>query len=254
MRNKIISVMLVGVMATALCACGDGTPVDSSIEDKVQAVVEAEDEDTALADDLPDSAGSYKKAYQKVVDDLSSAGDADMFALVDVNDDDIPELAASSSEGSWDKDQVFLYTADAGKAVLLASDIGPGMEGHFIAYIEKGNVFIKSGAPTGEYYTFYVIGDNQPEEFFSAGHFQMLDDNDNEVETYMIDEEEVTKDEYDSQLNDALESGEFIMLAEPESLNMVKYNVSFKDGYMALEETEEIPYLPYDEISELLAE
>ncbi len=41
---------------------------------------------------------------------MHDSSDADQFALIDIDGDGIGELVASDSEGSWEKDQVFLFT------------------------------------------------------------------------------------------------------------------------------------------------
>ncbi len=206
----------------------------------------------ASEDAAATSGEAYKQIYKGVVDELSSAGDADQFALVYVNNDEIPELVAVSSEGSWDKDQVFLYTTDGNEAVLLASDIAPGMEGHYIGFFEKENLFIQSGGSMGENYLFYGIEDNQAKLLMSASYFMMMDADDNEVESYMVDEEDVTPDVYITALKGAIPSVGMTKIAETDSSEMVKYDVSLDDGFVALTETERIPYSSYDEIMESL--
>lgn len=196
---------------------------------------------------------AYADIYKTQIEELSSQGQADLFALVNVDDDEIPELAAISSEGSWDKDQVFLYTTDGKEAVLLASDIGPGMEGHFIGFFEKENVFVKSGAPTGEAFEFYKIDNFKPVKIMAASRVQMTDEDGNETDSCMVDEKEVAPDEYIAALKEIIPSARMTQLADEGSAEMISYDVSFDDGYMELTGEEKISYYSLDDIAELLA-
>lgn len=195
---------------------------------------------------------SYSDIYAGEIDELVSSGDADLFALVDVDGDDTPELAAISSEGSWDKDQVFLYTTDGQDIVLLANDIGPGMEGHAIGFFEKQNVFMQSGSSSGDSYVFYKIENAEPVQITAVGSFTMIDENDNEVSSCLVDDNEVTNEEYIKALKEALPSGEITVLASVDTKDMVKYDVSAEDGYLSYTEKEKIPYNSYDEIMKIL--
>ncbi len=294
MKKRIVSLMIIGIMATALCACSDAadsntapeetavveeqeaatevaseeaeaaeeaaqeaevvedTSEEAEVEDTTEEVAEESEETVEVSEEAEAFGEPYKQIYKGVVDELSSTGNADQFALVYVDNDDIPELVAVSSEGSWDKDQVFLYTTDGSEAVLLASDIAPGMEGHYIAFFEKENLFIKSGGAMGDNYVFYSIEDSQPKQIMSASYFIMIDADDNEVESYMVDEEDVTPDVYTTALKGAIPSVGMTKIAETDSTEMVKYDVSLDDGYMALTEIERLPYSSYDEIIEQL--
>ena len=223
MKKKILSLMVIVFAMQALCACAGKS-----------------------------GGQAYKQIYKGVVDELSSAGDADMFALIYVDKDDVPELAAVSSEGSWDKPQVFLYTTDGSKAELLASDIAPGMEGHYIAYFEKENLFIQSGSATGESYVFYAIEDSKPKQLLSASCVYIMDDDGNETESYTVDGEDVTPYVYITALKGAIPSGGMTKLAETDGYEMVKYDVSLDNDYLELSEMERIPYSSYDEIVEIL--
>jgi hypothetical protein len=219
-----------------------------STETKEEAQKASEEATETTETDAP----SYSDIYTGVIDELVASGDADLFALVDVDGDDTPELAAISSEGSWDKDQVFLYTTDGQGIVLLANDIGPGMEGHAIGFFEKQNVFMQSGATLGDRYVFNKIENGEPVQITAISSFTMIDENDNEVSTCLVDDNEVTNEEYTKALKEALPSGEITVLASVDTTDMVKYDVSAEDGYLSYTEKEKIPYNSYDEIMKIL--
>ncbi len=113
------------------------------------------------------AADASRQRYLSIITELHDSGKADQFALVYVDGDDVPELAAVSSEGSWDKEQIFLYTLDGDRPVLLASDIAPGMEGHSVAFCEGKNTIVCSGAAAGERRVCYAIGPDGPEQILS---------------------------------------------------------------------------------------
>ncbi len=237
--NRITLLITSGAIALALCICLGGAYMVKAVATRSADKENAEE--------------SYKKIYSELVEELSTSGQADMFALVNVDDDDIPELAAVSSEGSWDKEQVFLYTTDGKEAVLLADDIAPGMEGHYIAFFEKENVFIQSGGAMGERFIFSRIEDSKPVEITSAERFWLPDENDDEVVSCMVGDKEVSEKEFKETVEKNMPAKEMIKLAEVDTPDMVKYEVSFEDDYMGLNEIEKIPYSTYDEIVEHLS-
>ncbi len=232
MKKRIISLIGAFTLVMSLCACGsEATYADAAKPD-------------ADKTDLP----AYREIYAAQIEELVTGDQADLFALIYVDDDEIPELAAVNSEGSWDKDQVFLYSIAGKKAVLLAHDIGPGMEGHSISYFEKQNVFMQSGSATGENYVFSKIENGNPEKITSVSWFEMPDANGDYIEKYTVDDKEVSDTDYSKALKDALPSGEMTVLADTETANMVKYDVTIEDGYMSFTKKDEIPYFSYDEI------
>ncbi len=279
MRKRIVyCVGALGLMLS-LCACGgeaDSVDASPATETTEEATQEAPTEDTEVKEEASqesatetkeetnqesttentdtgeNNGSSYGDIYMSQIDELVSAGDADLFALVDVDGDDIPELAAISSEGSWDKDQVFLYTYDGEDAVLLASEIGPGMEGHAIGFFEKQNVFVQSGAGMGDAFMFFKIENAQPVQISSFSSFEMIDADDNEISVCTVDDADVTEEEYTKALTEALPTSELTVLASVDTTDMVKYEVSAEDGYLNYTEKEKIPYNSYDEIKEIL--
>ncbi len=259
------------VLTGLLCACSGGSGAEGGTADTAKDAVtevgadvanntaDEEAEKEAVTEPKEESSAgngsespSYADIYKAKIEELSSSGQADLFALVNVDDDDTPELAAISSEGAWDKDQVFLFTYDGTEAVLLASDIGPGMEGHSIAFFEKKNVFVKSGAAMGVTYTFYKIENSDASEILSGSSFEMTDADGNDISACTINGNEASAEEYIAALKEIIPSAKMTVLAEEGSSDLVSYNVSLDDGYMDLTDAETTPYYSSDEIIELL--
>ncbi len=191
----------------------------------------------------------YAQVYLDKIAELNEAGKADLFALVDVDGDETPELAAISSEGSWDKDQVFLYTTDGAKAILLASDIGPGMEGHSIAFFEGKNLFVQRGAAMGDAFTFYMIENSQPVEVMSSYSGYMIDDNGEEIFAGTVDGNNVTEEEYYLAIKDRMENaGNIIELYSPENTEMLEEEVNFKNGSLNFNTIGGRAYNNYDDM------
>lgn len=265
--KKVRFIIGVFVLSGLLCACSGGkgaegdttaTAKDLVTEDGANAADEAmkkeevtEQKEESHVENGSESS-SYADIYKAKVEELSSSGQADLFALVNVDDDDHPELAAVRSEGSWDKDQVFLFTTDGTEAVLLASDIGPGMEGHSIAFFEKKNIFLKSGASMGEAYMFYKIENSNAVEILSGSSFEMTDADGNDINACTVNGKEVSSEEYIAAIKEVIPSAKMTVLAEEGVSDLTSYNVSFDDGYMELTDAENTPYYSSDEIMELL--
>ncbi|WP_029320176.1 hypothetical protein [Butyrivibrio sp. AE3004] len=258
MKNRLVYLIGACVALMALCACGEKNSSENDFVNVASVAAKSEDKILSKANTTTENSeknddASYKEVYSKLIDELSSEKKADMFALINVDEDSVPELAAVDSEGSWDEDQVFLYTTDGKDAILLASDIGPGMEGHAVSYFEKKNVIVQTGAPMGDRYVLYKIVDSKPVQFLAAEQFEMIDEEDNEVVHSIVDDKEVSEEEYLKMLKAAFPEEEMIMLsAAQDAPDMVRYKVSLDNGYLDLTETEKIPYSSYDEIMELL--
>ena len=191
---------------------------------------------------------SYSQAYLDEAKRLNDAHEADQFALVDIDADGVPELAASSSEGSWDKDQIFLYTVKDGKASLLASDIAPGMEGHYIGFYEGENIVEKSGAAFGEIHEYYSINEGGLSPVLSL---QWLEDPERDYElVYLVDGQESDEAEYSKAEQDFLSS--HANLTYLDTNEMAVMEVSSADGMRDTSVVSTKPYLSYDELAEQL--
>ena len=183
---------------------------------------------------------TYVSLYLNQINEIYTSGTADQFALVNVDGDDIPELAAVSSEGSWDKDQIFLYKIFDNQIVLLASDIAPGMEGHSIAYYEGENVVVKTGAAAGFREEYYQINQEQLELIFSVTYDYIDED------LYKVNDQNVSEDEYYQTITNLISSlGPIITLGGTE---MDVETVSCDNGYPEYIQQDTRSYMTYEEI------
>ncbi|MCR5109272.1 MAG: hypothetical protein K6B28_14045 [Lachnospiraceae bacterium] len=210
-----------------------------------EVTVKEESEEATESEGTEGETGmSSDRIYIDMIDDLVSSKKADQFALIDIDGDDVKELAAVSSEGSWEKDQVFVYTVYNGEAVLLASDIAPGMEGHQIAFYEGKNILVISGAAAGECYQSYNMDGGKLKPLRSA------ESNSISGEIFKTDDKEVSEDEYYESLKEILIPGEEMIVLDTGSMNVKK--ADYDNGYPEYSDIEERPYMTPEKIQEEL--
>ena len=173
MKKKVVQLTLLGILALSITACGleaarDDGPKDFMVgekkdkEETVENSKEQESEEESepvievvvneyqpseefekayeegaliggdyAVDGKTQTYDDWKEAYEALIDDLDDL----KFALIYVDDDDIPELVYSVNEGT------FSCATFADKAV----NIGPA-KGQKLYYIEKGNaVYLEHG-------------------------------------------------------------------------------------------------------------
>lgn len=187
---------------------------------------------------------AYAQLYLDYIKALYLAGTADQFALINVNDDKIPELVTCSSEGSWEKDQVFLYTIYNDEVVLLISDIAPGLDGCSIAYYEGENLVVQSGAATGERYIYYQMQDGKLELLTSFSSFYLDDIH------CSIDEQEVTEEDYLQAQKDFVSAHGAISTFYTETIDTD--NIIFDNGYLESVNISSEPYMTFAGITDEL--
>lgn len=259
MKHRIIAMMVSCVLiAVALTGCkasadetvtahpdtmeAAGQPEPEEIEPE-EAEIPAEDTEPEEPDDKKED-GIDSVSAQLYIDHIQKlflSGTADQFALVNVNDDKIPELVACSSEGSWDKDQVFLYTIYNGEVVLLISDIAPGLEGHFIAYCEGENLVLQSGSVIGVQYVYYQMQEGQLELLTSFSSF-FLDDI-----HCIIDEQEVSETDYLQAQRDFVSAHNTITKFEFTTIDT--QNINLDKNYLEFVDSSSKPYMTFEEIT-----
>lgn len=216
------------------------TPVEDTVseEDIVsEETVEEESEDGIDP--------AYAQLYLDHIQALYLAGTADQFALINVNDDRIPELVACSSEGSWEKEQVFLYTIYNEEVVLLISDIAPGLDGCRIAYYEGENLVVQSGASMGEEYRYYRMQDGQLELLTSFFSYWMDD-----MQHCSIDEQEVSEEDYLQAQKDFVSAHGAISTFYTETIDTD--NIIFDNGYLEFVSIGSEPYMTFAGITDEL--
>ena len=137
--------------------------------------------------------------YIYIIEYLEKEREIDQFILVDINGDFLPELVASSSEGSWYKNQVFLYTVCDGELIELAKDIGPGMGHHYIAFYEGDNLIEISGGPNNDV-CFYKMKSGKLSEERSYSAWNYLDEDGKYKYKYSINDKLVEEEYYDKDM------------------------------------------------------
>ena len=253
MRNKIIAILMcAAVLGTVLAGCNANTgttpraEAETAASDEAQDKAETPDEGQSEATEdakAPDD-GTEPSPYLARAEELSKSGRADRFALIDVDGDDTPELAAVSSEGSWDKDQVFIYTVKDGDVILLTSDIAPGMEGHRVGFYKGLNLIECSGAASGERHDFYTVKDGKLEAVLSLMSF---DDPDRDFETvYLVDDKETDEDTFIKTAKDFLSSYKNMTVLDIEAMS--ETTTDFSNGYENLAVNGTVPYMSLEEL------
>ncbi len=187
-----------------------------------------------------DAASAYKQAYLDIANELSSAGDADQFALILLDEDDIPELVAVSSEGAYDRDQVFIYTMAGDKAELLMSDVCPGLEGHQVSYYEGQGVVRRQGAAAGERYEYDTVDGGKLVPILTLSYVNIAE------EKYYMDEEEIPEDTYYEMMTDFESSYGDRVALELDSMKTI--SASFDNGIPTYTDGETKPYMSLEEI------
>ena len=145
---------------------------------------------------------AFVSIYRDLVSEMSDSGTADQFILAYLNDDDIPELLACDSEGSYDHENTFIYTVYNDEPVLVASVIA-GVDGASLSYSDQ-YMIRQTGSVTGEREVFSTLDGDTLVEEFRAEMIDTLqtDAAGDEVYSYSINGTEVTQEEYEKQLSD----------------------------------------------------
>ncbi len=222
-------------------------PSEEITEEELEPVEEIEEE--AEEKDL-----TYVQLYLQQINELYNRSKADQFALVYIDEDDIPELVATYSKGYpeydyEDPDTVFLYSVYDDAICVLRSGL-VGMYGCSLSYSEKNNIVYETGGDVYFGLCIEKIDKGQLVELLSMTIDSYYDDSTGEVnDSFFINEEEVTEQEciqriaeYTSQCNPFTE-------VDYDCLHTVQF--SDADIY-AREDVGTMPYMSYEEITDYL--
>ena len=228
-------------------------PAEKQTEEPVAAPEEASSEEAApvvdeQAKDNDESADEprYITAYRGLVKEMSDAGVADQFMLAKIDGDEIWELLASSSEGSFNQENTFIYTFHNDEPVLLASVIA-GSDGASLSYSEN-NLIRQTGSMAGMTDVYSSIADGALKEEFRAEMINTFETDaaGDEVFSYTVNGKEVSKEEYEKQLADFNAKNAPFVVIDSEGLNVMDY----KDGEF-VEGTQLAYWTAEDTLSEL---
>lgn len=188
----------------------------------------------------------YVELYLERIFELKSTDMADQFLLVDVDGNDIPELAASHSSGTFSEDNTFLYTVYDNSVVLLECGTS-GMDGCSIEFSEGNNVIARRYGLVGEEYIYSKLNQGQLEEIFSTSTGGMYNEEVGDTVHYWgINGNGVSKEEYYDQIADFAMSYYPFTRIDYEGLWTI--DISYSDGYINYERTYKQEYMTYDEI------
>lgn len=201
-----------------------------------------EDETGGSAEGAGDK--EYAGLYLDKINELKSEGLADQFALEYIDQDEIPELIASDSEGSFDHENAFIFTVYNGEAVQLAAVIA-GVDGGSLDFSKKNNLIHVSGAAAGMRDVFYEIKDGNLTEVFSAEASSMDED-----AKYSADGKDVKEEEYYEQINGFVKAYNPLTRIDYDGLYEINYK--HEDGYGYFELGSADKYSSLDEITKEL--
>ena len=222
MRRKKNAIFILSLVINILCACGTDqkqteqadhlrttqeadeiavNPADEPMEEEEtgqQTSEESEGEEEQTEKELASrELRLAASAYLETVEELYSSQSADQFALIHVDGDDIPELAAVGSGGEQG-DCSYLYTYYEEKSALLMEEPNMGTEYCYIAFCEGKNIVVHTGTVTGERYVYHNIRDGELEQIGSMNRYCVWWDADEEgEEKFFVDDAEVTEEEYE---------------------------------------------------------
>lgn len=265
--RQMTALALAAILALTLAGCGSGGSETAQTE--AQTEVQAE-EPVEVQPEVPektsgeaasgeaaasgDSEGAktssdepgYITAYRGLVKEMSDAGVADQFMLAKIDGDEIWELLASSSEGSFDQENTFIYTFHNDEPVLLASVIA-GSDGASLSYSEN-DLIRQTGSVAGMTDVYSSISDGALKEEFRAEMINTFETDaaGDEVFSYTVNGKEVSQEEYEKQLADFNAKNAPFVVIDPDGLNVMDY----KDGGF-VEGTQLAYWTAEDTLSEL---
>ena len=228
------------------------TTTQSQEASEPETVAPEDDPNEGLGDVIPDEdeAGNLEALYLDEIDKLVSEGLADQFVFVSIDEDDVPELVASDSTGSFDHDNAFIYTISDGKVVLLAGAV-TGVDGKSLSFSEGKNIIRESGGIAGAADVFSKIENGALKEVFRAEMLDTLEanENDEEIYTYSVNGKEADKAQYIDELTKFVEPYDPFTSIDYDGLTTVKYMHDQDSTWF--EKSGQEPYRSQDEIKKL---
>jgi len=207
MKKIILSLLLVILFCFSMCLCACQAPTQQNNEN-AQGLFEKNSHTTtnpSTSDTKKDDETTFldwKTAYLDFIERRESEYDFDYrYALVYVDNDDIPELYAM---GVCQADGDLICSYKNGRIIeqRLVRMLGG-------KYVERSGIIINQNGSTGQYYdNVYKLDQNGFSQILNASYterYVTLENDDLEIiNEYFIDGKTVSKDEYNAAVNSAV--------------------------------------------------
>lgn len=238
MKRLIYNLMTITMAASLIAGCGNATDNNSS-SGKETANDKSDTEYT-----------EYAQAYMDKVLELDEAGTTDGYALIDVDGDDIPELAAANTaEEPNGNENAFLFTFYHNEVVELLT-VSEGFDGNHIYVSEGNNVLLRTGSMSGnESYDLYSINGKNAKV---TDNLMILADPETDSYTYQNGETEIDKETYIEDFDSKISTYNSFIGIDHDGLN--EMNITNADGVIHFEELSSEKYLSLNEIKDKLTE
>ena len=232
MKKIILSLLLVILFCSSMCLCACQVPTQQNdantqdlIEKNTHTTTEPSANDTPKDDRT--TALDWKTAYLDFIEcrerdygKESDYGNDFRYALVYIDNDDIPELYAM---GTCEADGDIIYSYRHGRMIEQhLARIGGGK------CVERSGIFINQNGHMGKYYdNVYKLDENGFSAILNAYYTERLvpfeDDKDEYeiIREYFIEGKTVTKDEYDAAISASVDLSQTVKFYE----NSVSYDV-----------------------------
>lgn len=201
MKKILINILMIVACVCLLTACGSKTNTNEEVANNTTTENKTTDQTT---DDLADAYKVAYEAYIKGIEESSEDTSNYTYALIDVDDDGTPELFVNTNVDATGTKIVSMHNG-TGTDVQLASSV---------EYIEKSGL-IKSYGGSMDNYTIeiYKLENGEFTKVFS-GTESLSDEARKAAEesgtyewTYAIDSQEVSEEEFNSQMTGIFEIG-----------------------------------------------
>ena len=233
MLKKVLSLFVVfAFIAMALCACqvttqqNDKDLLSNSQTGSTQdSLAENSNPNTSnTKNDIKDTFLDWKTAYLDFIESRESVYDFDYrYALVYVDNDDIPELYAM---GVCEADGDLICSYKNGN--VIEQHLGRRLGGK---YVERSGIVINQNGHMGQYYdNVYKLDQNGFSQILKASYterYVTLENGDLEIiNEYFIDGKAVSEDEYNNAINDAIDLSQTVEFYEKSvSYDVIKQQI-----------------------------
>lgn len=252
MKRNLLASFVAGLIICSVCACGKKeesvAEVETPVVEKATEVEKVEEpetmgESTEEVEEDPEKDYSYAPLYLDEIEKLHSSGQADQFALIIVDGDDIPELVAIHSdynEGYSNEENGGLYTLFENKIVKLENNWY-----QTIGYSEGKNLIrCRSMGGNGNSEKFEKINNGEVENLFCVDMLSGVETDGTTGEaysknTYLIDEQEVSEQKYNEEINKIVDEYYPIKILCSDGIyisNKENEDIEFNSSYMTYEE------------------